>query len=48
MFQVAVTSRDIATSTDNVTTETGTQVVSILTCEAQTQTSNDNEQPGNV
>jgi hypothetical protein len=40
MFQVAVSTQDIGTTTDNVTTETATQVVSSLTCEAQTQTDN--------
>jgi hypothetical protein len=38
MFQVPVTKSDIATSTDNLRTETATQVVSSLSQKAQTQT----------
>jgi hypothetical protein len=40
MFQIAVTTKDNGTSTDNLTTETGTQVDCNLTCEAQTQRDN--------
>ena len=47
MFQVAITARDGASSTDNPSCEASTQVVSNLTHEASTQTSNDNEQPEN-
>jgi predicted RNase H-like nuclease (RuvC/YqgF family) len=38
MFRVPVTASDIATSTDNLRTETATQVVSSLSQEAHTQT----------
>jgi hypothetical protein len=38
MFQVAVTTQYIAAMTDNLTTETGTQVVTTLSREAQTHT----------
>jgi hypothetical protein len=52
MFQVAVTTQDFGTMTDNETTDTGTQVISSVTCEAQTQTDNlitetDTETPEN-
>jgi hypothetical protein len=40
MFQVPVTTGDIATSTHNLTRETGTQVVSTFNQEVQTQTYN--------
>ena len=42
----AVTTSDIATTTDNLTSEIGIQVDCNLTCEASTQTPNDNKQPG--